>query len=106
MPFSLFLRAASQDAVNQLARGTVDAVVTTLDREQIDGWELLKAMRSNERLKNIPVIGLAADAGADFRTNHDGLEIEHIQHAADRAGLLQSIGTLIRKAENALAIAG
>ena len=95
-----------QDAVNKLARGTVDAVVTTLDREQIDGWELLKAMRSNERLKNIPVIGLAADAGADFRTNHDGLEIEHIQHAADRAGLLQSIGTLIRKAENALAIAG
>jgi two-component system, chemotaxis family, sensor kinase CheA len=95
-----------QDAVNKLARSSVDAVVTTLDREQIDGWELLREMRGNDRLKHIPVIGLAADAGADFRTNHDGLEIEHIQHAADRAGLLQSIGTLIRKSENELAIAG
>jgi two-component system chemotaxis sensor kinase CheA len=91
---------STQEAVSKLLRGGMDAVVTALDLEQGNGWDLLEAIRGNERLRELPVIGLTGDDDRDGPGMHGSLHFEHIQQATDREGLLQSIGALIRKAEN------
>jgi two-component system chemotaxis sensor kinase CheA len=94
-----------KEAESKLLRGGIDAVVTSLDLKSGDGWELLEAIRGNDRLKQLPVIGLSDDDTPGFDRRRD-LHFERIQPAADREGLLQSIDTLIRKAEDELMLAG
>jgi len=98
--------ASLQDAAGKLLRGGIDAVVTALDLQPGNGWELLETIRGNERLRGLPVIGLAGGAGHRSPSHSEGLSFERIQSAADREGLRQAIGDLICNADGELMPAG
>ncbi|MHB1687303.1 MAG: response regulator, partial [Ignavibacteriaceae bacterium] len=40
-------------------------VITDLNMPNLDGFELIKAIRSNEEMKNIPIIILSSLAGSE-----------------------------------------
>jgi two-component system chemotaxis sensor kinase CheA len=98
--------AGLQDAVGKLLRGGIDVVVTALDLEPDDGWELLETIRGNERLRKLPVIGLANGKGHRSSSRDEGPGFELIQSAADREGLCKAIGALIQNADHELMSAG
>jgi two-component system chemotaxis sensor kinase CheA len=93
--YRVFESTGVPDAVSRLLRGGIDAVVTALDLEEEDGWELLEAIRGNDLLKGLPVIGLSNHGNHPHR--HGDLRFERIESVADREGLLQSIDSLLRQ---------
>ena len=95
-----------QEAVHALHRGGIDVVVTALGSEPAAGWQLLSTMRADDRLKQIPVIGLAEDEGQDHRNGHHDLRFERIQPASDRGRLLESVNVLTSRQEPEPALAG
>ena len=74
-------------ALERLGAGEVDAIVTDFEMPEMDGFELTRAVRSDDRLKGLPVVvwsasggnelfGMASDAGADafFMKGHEASE--------------------------------
>ena len=50
------------DALEKLAQNEIHLVLTDLNMPQMDGLELVKAMRSDDNYKNIPVIMVSTEA--------------------------------------------
>ncbi len=74
-------------ALERLEAGEVDAVVTDFEMPEMDGFELTRAVRADDRLKALPVVvwsasggnelfWMASDAGADafFMKGHEASE--------------------------------
>jgi PAS domain S-box-containing protein len=63
-------------ALRAAQENSVDLVVTDVMMPELDGFELVKALRADERLRTIPVIMLSARAGEEAR-------IEGVEAGAD-----------------------
>jgi len=50
-----------QEAVQKLAEGGIDCVVSDWDMPHMDGMELLKHVRSNKSLKHLPFLMVSAE---------------------------------------------
>ena len=87
------------DATARLGRGGIDVIVASVHGEHSAGWELLETIRASERTRHLPVIGLT-NGDDDVAGAGHGLQFESVHSAADRQGLLESIGALIRKTED------
>jgi DNA-binding response OmpR family regulator len=64
------------EALNAAREHTPDLVLTDVIMPRLDGFELLKALRADERLKIVPVILLSARAGEEA-------SVEGIESGAD-----------------------
>lgn len=53
------------EALEKLPKEKVNLVITDLNMPNLDGFELIKAIRSNEDLKEIPIIILSSLAGGE-----------------------------------------
>jgi len=53
------------DALEQLARSSVDLVITDLNMPKLDGFGLLRALRSDAGFSDLPVIILSSLSSAD-----------------------------------------
>lgn len=51
------------EALEKLAVNNVDVVITDLNMPQMDGLELVKAIREDERYKDIPIIMVSTESG-------------------------------------------
>lgn len=56
-----------QDALEALARREVDLVVTDIDMPFLDGIELTRRIRADDRLRRLPVVILSTRGGAEDR---------------------------------------
>ena len=63
--YTLFFAHDGQDALDQLAKQRVDAVVLDVMMPRLDGIETLRRMRLDSRLRDLPVILLTARVGED-----------------------------------------
>ena len=50
------------DALEKLARYEVDLIITDLNMPNMDGYSLIRAIRENEHLKDVPIIVLSLEA--------------------------------------------
>lgn len=57
------------EALEKLKDGKPDLVITDLMMPEMDGMELLKRLRENPELKNLPVIFLSAKTGIDTQVS-------------------------------------
>ncbi len=53
------------EALEKLPKEKVNLVITDLNMPNLDGFELIKAIRGNEDLKEIPIIILSSLAGSE-----------------------------------------
>jgi two-component system chemotaxis response regulator CheY len=53
------------EALEKLPNKQVSLVITDLNMPNLDGFELIKSIRSNEQFKDIPIIILSSLAGSD-----------------------------------------
>ncbi|MEI6714053.1 MAG: response regulator [Verrucomicrobiota bacterium] len=54
-------------ALDLLRNGLFDFVITDINMPQMDGWELLAEIRGDLRLKNLPVLLITGNLGAQDR---------------------------------------
>lgn len=52
--------ADGMQALEKLPMGNIDLVITDLNMPNIDGYELIRAIRDNEELKEVPIIILSS----------------------------------------------
>ena len=65
MQFTVVEAADGVNALEVMAETCPDVVVTDLTLPRMDGFELLRRMKADARLKNVPVIALSGFSGAD-----------------------------------------
>ena len=74
--FNVMTAADGEEALARVGRTLPDLVLTDVMMPRLDGFGLLKALRGNERTRDIPVVLLSARAGEESR-------IEGIDAGAD-----------------------
>jgi CheY-like chemotaxis protein len=65
MQFTVDEAADGVNALEVMEKTCPDVVVTDLTLPRMDGFELLKRMKADTRLKDVPVIALSGFSGAD-----------------------------------------
>lgn len=65
MQFIVVEAADGVNALEVMEETCPDVVVTDLTLPRMDGFELLKRMKADARLKDVPVIALSGFSGAD-----------------------------------------
>ena len=65
--FDVVTAANGEEALAVVEQRLPDLVLTDVMMPRLDGFELLKALRTNERTREIPVVLLSARAGEDSR---------------------------------------
>ncbi|MDP2363562.1 MAG: response regulator [Ignavibacteria bacterium] len=63
--FEIIQAADGMQALEIMPTGHVDLVITDLNMPNIDGFELIKAIRSSEEYKEIPIIILSSLSGSE-----------------------------------------
>lgn len=66
--FSVITAEDGQQAAEMIARNFFDAVITDVNMPRMDGFELLKRIRSDESLAHLPVVMLFSE---DSQTNSE-----------------------------------
>jgi two-component system chemotaxis response regulator CheY len=65
--FSEILEAGDgQEALDVLAKNKVDVVLSDINMPNMTGLEFLKAKSENDAIKNIPVVMISTETGADI----------------------------------------
>ena len=65
--FDVITAANGEEALAAVEQRLPDLVLTDVMMPRLDGFELLKALRKNERTREVPVVLLSARAGEDSR---------------------------------------
>lgn len=83
------------EALEKLEKFAVDVVVTDIAMPYCNGYELTKAMKSNEEWKHIPVMALTALSGEEDRRKGIEAGIDEYQIKLDRDEVLRTLEQLI-----------
>ena len=63
--FEIISAADGMEALEKLPNHKVNLVITDLNMPNVDGFELIKSIRSNEEFKDIPIIILSSLGGSE-----------------------------------------
>ncbi len=94
--FDVSLAKNGRDALIQLASQPADVVISDLFMPEIDGFELIAAIRKDAHLKNMPIIILSARTTSDVidKVKQIGANL-FIKKPCDSRYLVQSIKSVI-----------
>ena len=89
-----------RQGLEKLTQEHVDMVVSDIEMPEMNGWDLIKAIRKDERIKHIPAMAVTAlDTEADkIRTLKAGFDAYQVK--IDRERLLLQISKLINGGSN------
>ena len=98
--------ADGAQALKAIQRERPELVITDVMMPQLDGFELLKALRADQSLKDIPVIMLSARAGEESRIEGLGAGADdyvvkpfHARELLARVGAMLELTSLRRESE-------
>jgi two-component system chemotaxis response regulator CheY len=63
--FEIISACDGMEALEKIPNEKVDLIITDLNMPNVDGFELIKTVRSNEEFKNIPIIILSSLGGSE-----------------------------------------
>jgi chemosensory pili system protein ChpA (sensor histidine kinase/response regulator) len=86
------------DALEQLAHGVPDVMLADIEMPRMDGFELVRALRAEPRLADLPVIMITSRIADKHRQVAAGLGVKHyLGKPYDDAELLDLIAGLVRR---------
>jgi two-component system chemotaxis sensor kinase CheA len=96
--YEVLMAEDGKQALRLLEEESVDAVVLDIVMPKMDGWEVIRQIRSDDRLKNLPVMAvtsLGAESGKDmsregFRVGFDQWELK-----LNKTSLLEKLGAML-----------
>ena len=93
--YEVELAENGKKALNKLAsEGHFDLIITDLEMPEMDGFELIKVLRSNPDYQNIPIIVVTALIGEDIRRRALELGANGYEIKLNREKLLEEIENL------------
>lgn len=94
--FEVLLAKNGKDALSQLNSWPADVVISDLFMPEIDGFELIEAIRKDAHLKNMPIIILSARTTSDVieKVKQIGADL-FIKKPCDSRQLVQAIKNVI-----------
>lgn len=95
--YEVLLAEDGKQALRMLEEHQVDAVVLDMMMPKMDGWEVIRTIRSDDRLKHLPVMALTSlndDSAAKrgFQAGFDEWELK-----LDKIRLLEKLSKIIRQ---------
>ena len=94
--YEVELAENGKKALNKLAsEGHFDLIITDLEMPEMDGFELIKVLRSNPDYQNIPIIVVTALIGEDIRRRALELGANGYEIKLNREKLLEEIKNLL-----------
>ncbi len=63
--FEIIPASDGMEALEKIPAGKIDLIITDLNMPNLDGFELIKSIRSNDEFKETPIIILSSLAGSD-----------------------------------------
>ena len=84
-----------KEALEKLDTQTFDVVVTDIDMPLINGYELTRRIKSNEKWKHLPVMAVTALTGEKDREKGVAVGIDEYQIKLDRDEVLRALELLI-----------
>ena len=100
--FAVTMAAGGPEALALLEKETFDLILLDVMMPEIDGFEVCRRVKENERLKEIPVIFLTAKGGGDALA--EGFEsgaVMYINKPFTANKLLTIVNTMLEQAEAA-----
>lgn len=100
--FEVFAAANGRDAMEILQKETVDIVISDIQMPIMDGYELLKCIRSDPQLSRVPVI--AVTSMTDEVSRKRGLEagFDSYENKLDKATLLNKVEAVLAGKRDAI----
>src|SRR2546427_10736340 len=93
--FRVFASREGAEALQQLAEGPVDVVVTDLEMPRLNGYELIRDLNREPTTSDLPVVVLTTRAGAKHVDLARELGVEHyVAKPADEASFVQLVESL------------
>jgi len=94
--YEVELAENGKKALNKLASdGHFDLIITDLEMPEMDGFELIKVLRSNPDYQNIPIIVVTALVGEEIRRRALELGANGYEIKLNREKLLEEIENLL-----------
>ncbi|MCE5286337.1 MAG: chemotaxis protein CheW [Pelosinus sp.] len=86
-----------REALVRLEKTMVDAVISDIEMPIMTGLELVRAIRSSETLRHLPVIALTSLTGEDDKEKGLRAGFDVYEYKLDRTRLLDSLRDVLRK---------
>ena len=96
--YETFLAMNGRDGVNAATKQLPDLIIMDLAMPEMDGWEAIKIIKSNEKTASIPLVALTAHAlpGDRQRAMDAGCD-EYITKPMDLEDLIEAVEYWIKK---------
>ncbi len=88
-----------QEALEILEKEEIDLLITDIEMPRMNGFELTKAVRNHDRLKDLPVIAVTSLSGEDDRRRGVEAGVNDYQPKLDRDQVLNAVHNLLGDSE-------
>jgi chemosensory pili system protein ChpA (sensor histidine kinase/response regulator) len=89
------------DAIGQLQEIYPDIVLLDIEMPRMDGFEVLRSVRRDERLKHLPIIMITSRTGAKHRQQAQDLGVNgFLGKPFQEAGLMSSIESVLASVQD------
>lgn len=95
--YNVTLAVDGADALGRIKTGHFNLIVTDVEMPRMNGFELTRALRQDERLKNVPVVLVTALSSPEDKTRgiDSGADAYVVKSSFDQSNLLDVIQRLI-----------
>lgn len=94
--YEVLMAENGQEALEILEKNHVDIVVSDIEMPVMNGIELVRAIRSNEKLKALPVIALTSLTREDQKEKGLRAGFDRYEQKLDRTILLESVAAMLQ----------
>jgi len=105
--FRVFTAADGQDALDQLAELSVDALITDLEMPRVNGYALIEDLRRRPGTRNVPVVVLTTRAGDKHVSLAHRLGVRHyVTKPVEEHAFVRLIASILSPASSEAALSG
>lgn len=95
--YDVIVTVDGKQAFDTLLKRQVDLVISDIEMPQMNGIELVRAIRANSSLKHLPVIALTSLTGEANREKGLRAGFDHYEFKLDRTRLLESVSEILKR---------
>jgi two-component system chemotaxis sensor kinase CheA len=98
--FTVIVAENGEEGLTKLLSGHFDLVIVDLDMPVMDGFELTRKIRANDKIKNYPVMAVTALTDDEDKKKAYDAGVDNYVLKLDKGLMLESVEILLEKSKN------